>query len=211
MPERAHVVVVGNGAASESPDQCLLHLTVSGMGATPAVALDVCSKIAERVIAAAIDSGIDRHDVRTVSLSVEDYLDKAQQKVTARIGSYRLEIAVASLTDISQLVSALTYVAGDSLQISSLRLGVKNAGTMKSEARARAVRNAQVKAEELAAAAGIRLGTIPSIWGNEQAELANPVRSSSHSHSPAVQSSVAAEQGDVTVAASVTLTYAIEH
>jgi uncharacterized protein YggE len=201
------LVVAGSGVAIGTPDQCVLSLSLNGIGTTPAETLDICSTAAEGAIAAAVGAGVEQDDVRTVNLSVQDYFDQAKQKVTARIGSYQLEVVLRNLDDVGRVLGVLSEASGDALQIRSLQLGLKNVEPVRKAARREAVRDAQEKARDLAEAAGLQLGEILTLEDNERSGPQGVRTMALASARP--PASVPVEPGQVSVAVSVTITYAI--
>ena len=207
MTDQRTIVVVGTGTVAGTPDQCILHLSLNGIGSTPAESLDICSKAAGGAIDAAVRSGIDRDDIRTVNLSVQDYFDPAQQKVTARIGSYQLQVTVRNLDDVSQVLGVLSETAGDALQIRALQLGLKDTEIVRKEARRKAVSNAQEKADDLAEAAGLQLGGVLTLKDNEGSGPQG-YRTMALA-TAAAGTTMPVEPGQVNVSASVTIRYSI--
>jgi uncharacterized protein YggE len=205
MADERTLVVVGTGSARGTPDQCVLNLSFNGMGTTPAETLNLCSGAAEAAIEAAVAQGVARGDVRTVGLSVQDYFDQAERKVTARIGSYQLEVVVRSLDDVGRVLGVLSEAAGDAFQVRSLQLGMKDVVPMQKAARREAVLDARAKAHDLAETAGLQLGEILSLEDNDRSGH-QPIRVTAASHSTA---SLPIEGGQVSVVTSVTITYAI--
>jgi hypothetical protein len=201
------LVVGGTGVVSGTPDQCVLNLSFNGIGTTPAETLDVCSAAVKGAIAAAVGEGINQDDVRTVNLTVQDHFDQAKQKITARIGSYQLEVVVRNLDDVGRTLGVLSEAAGDALQIRSLQLGLKNVDPVRKAARREAVRDAQEKAQDLAEAAGLQLGDILTLEDNERSRPQAGRTLAMASVKPTA--SVPVEPGHVSIAVSVTITYAI--
>jgi hypothetical protein len=189
---------------SGTPDQCVLNLSFNGIGTTPAETLDVCSAAVKGAIAAAVGEGINQDDVRTVNLTVQDHFDQAKQKITARIGSYQLEVVVRNLDDVGRILGVLSEAAGE---IRSLQLGLKNVDPVRKAARREAVRDAQEKAQDLAEAAGLQLGDILTLEDNERSRPQAGRTLAMASVKPTA--SVPVEPGHVSIAVSVTITYAI--
>jgi uncharacterized protein len=200
------LVVGGTGVISGIPDQCVLHISLNGVGSTPAETLDICSTAAEAAIKATVDAGVARDDIRTMNLSVQDRFDQSQQKVTARVGSYQLQVTVRDLTDLSRVLAVLSEAAGDTLQIRSIQLGLKDAEPVRREARRLAVRDARGRAQDLAGAAQITLGRI---IGVEDGDISGPSGRSAIAVSSASRASMPVEPGEVSIGASVVITYAI--
>jgi uncharacterized protein len=200
------LVVGGTGIISGIPDQCVLHLSLNGVGSTPSETLDICSSAAEAAINAAVAAGVARDDIRTMNLSVQDHFDHSQQEVTARVGSYQLQVMVRDLADVSRVLAVLSEAAGDALQIRSLQLGLKEAEPARREARRHAVRDALERAQDLAGAAQITLGKIIAV---EDGDISGPRSTSAIGASAARTTSMPLEPGQVSIGASVVITYAI--
>jgi|SRR5664280_1217168 len=211
VSKKPYVVVVGTGTATGVPDQCVLHVGLNAIANTPAEALDLCAEAADRVISSLGQAGVQQSDVRTTDLCIQDFFDKATQQVTARIGSYQLEITVRSLGDVGRVVATLTAAAGDAFQILALHLVVSDVAPLQQEARRLAVLNAQLKASELAEAANVRLGAILSIQ-DEGGRTRAPylAREMSLAGSGHVAASLPVEAGEVTTSSSVRITCAID-
>ena len=204
MSDRPFVVVIGEGSVRVTPDQCIINLALNSSGDSPAQALDRCNEAATRVVAAAEQAGVPRTDVQTLNLSVQDYRDPGQQQVTARLGSYQLNVRVRVLDQLSDVVGSLTGAAGDALQIRAIHLTVSDLEPLRREARLSAVRDAHAKADDLARAAGLQLGSIVSIEeGGGPATPVGAVRATAKSSMPV-------EPGESTVGASVTVTFELD-
>jgi uncharacterized protein len=204
VSDRPFIVVVGEGSVRAAPDQCIINVALNSSGDSPAQALDRCNEAATRVFAAAEQAGVPRADVQTLNLSVQDYRDPGQQQVTARLGSYQLNVRVRALDQLSDVVGALTTAAGDALQIRAMRLTVSDPEPLRQQARLSAVRDAQTKANDLARAAGRQLGAIVSIEeGGGSASVPRAARATAASSMPV-------EPGESTVGASVTVTFELD-
>ena len=142
-----------------------------------------------------------------MNIAVQDYFDPAQQKVTARIGSYQVEVVVRRLDDASQVLGALSDSAGDALQIRGLQLGMRDAESARKTARREAVRDAQERARDLAEAAGLQLGEILAIEDSDRSGFSG-VRAMKMA-SVHQAASMPVEPGQISVSALVTITYAI--
>ena len=207
MTDQRTVVVVGTGVVSGVPDQCVLHLSLNGIGNTAAESLDICSTAAQGAIEAATGAGVAREDIRTVNLVVQDYFDPAQQKVTARIGSYQVEVIVRNLDDASRVLGAMSESAGDALQIRGLQLGMRDSESMRKVARQEAVHDAQERARDLAEAAGLQLGEVLALVDSDRSGFSD-VRAMRMA-SVHQAASMPVEPGQVSISALVTMTYAV--
>ncbi len=94
MARKPTITVTGFGQASGSPDQCRIHISLNHMAETASSALEVTADLATKAIASLAEIQAEECDVQTMGLSVQDFFDQAQQKVTARIGTYQLQVIV---------------------------------------------------------------------------------------------------------------------
>jgi uncharacterized protein YggE len=163
MPGEPFIAVVGTGVATGIPDQCKLQIALNSMTESAADALTTCAEIASMAIAAVSALDVERGDIRTTGLSLQDFFDQSKQRVTARIATYQLEVTIRPVDGVGSVLAALAASAGDSLQVRGIQLGVRDPEPMRSEARHLAVEDAKRKAAELSQSASIRLGSILSI------------------------------------------------
>lgn len=209
MPDQPCIVVIGNGTSRGVPDQCVLQIALTAIADTAALALDQCAEAADHAVSALVQEGIDRSDVRTTNLSVQDLFDQPTQKVTARIASYQMDTTIRTLGDVGGVVAALSAAVGDALQIRSLHLIVSDVRPLEQEARRLAVLSAQLKANELAEAANVRLGPILSIR-DEGGAAGSRYPAERIKLSGRAAASVPVEPGQVASSSSVTIAYAID-
>lgn len=163
MAEPAQLAVVGEGTADGVPDRCIVHAALNVMADTVADAVSRVAALASRVLDSLKAAGLEPADIRTTGMNVTDFFDHAQQKVTARVASYQLEITFRQLENLGERLTGLVSVAGDSLQISALQLTISDPDPLKRAARLQAMNDARDKATQLAESAGGRLGRIVSI------------------------------------------------
>jgi uncharacterized protein YggE len=210
VPEQPTIAVTGTGVASGSPDQCRIHVSLNHFAETAADALVVTADIATKAIAALADIQIEQCEVRTVGLSVQDYFDQAQQKVTAHIGSYQLDLVVRPIDEAGGVLASLSSTVGDALQIRGITLTIEDPEPLRSQARRLAIQDAKKRAAEISDEVGVRLGPILSI----QDETAGPVnfvqRARPMSGHVGAAANVPIEAGNVSASSAITLIYAIE-
>lgn len=145
------------------PEHCVLYADLNVMASSPSEALSQVSVLAKRVLDALAESGLQAKDVRTTHLAVQDFFDHQKQVVTARVGSYQLEVTIKELDRIGPVIAVMTDAAGDSFQIRSFQLTVRDAGRLREQARTSAVEDARAKAAQIARDAELTLGPIQSI------------------------------------------------
>lgn len=207
MPDQPQLTVVGTGVATGTPDQCQLQIALNCMTDDAAIALTTCGELASKTIAAIGDVDGAECDIETVGISVQDFFDKSQQRVTAKVGTYQLQVTVRPVDGVGSVLTALGATAGDALAVRGFQLGVRDPEPLRSEARRLAVADARKRAVELSQAAGIRLGSILRLEDGAGSR-APTVRAMAMSASPAAH--VPIEAGEVSAVSTITMTYAIE-
>lgn len=107
MDEQATIAVTGTGLANGSPDQCRLHISLNHLAESTAAALEMTAELATQAIAALADVQAENCEMRTVGLSVQDFFDKTQQKVTAHVASYELDLVVRPIEASGRVLAAV--------------------------------------------------------------------------------------------------------
>lgn len=205
--------VVGEGSVAAAPDRWVLVAAINAMAETAAEALTKVNQLVTMGTVALSDLGIDETSLRTQNLLLHDFFDQAQQRVTARVASYELEVTTRSVDELGSALSSLTDAVGDNLQLRGIRATVADPEPLYEEAQAQAVSSARSKARTLARESGVTLGRIVSI--EEQRALGAQVHSMSNSPFRAAGGQVAIppvpiEPGVLAVRAFVTIVYEIE-
>jgi len=203
------IVVVGEGSERSIPDRCLVTLALNVIAETVADAVTRVGLLADKVADTLRQRGMSGADIQTQTLSVQDFFDQNQQKVTARVATYVLTIK-AAIDDIGPHLESVTEVAGDSLQVRALQLMVSQIEPLREVARRRAVEDAQAHAAQLAEAAHVRLGPILSIEeGAGRGGWPGPQRMSAASLASGM-ASIPIEPGTVSTTVLVTVTFQVE-
>jgi uncharacterized protein YggE len=208
MGKKPRITVTGIGLANGSPDQCRIHISLNHLAETAGAALAVTDELATKAIASLADIEAEECDVRTMGLSVQDFFDQAQQKVTARVGSYQLQIIVRPIDTAGVILSSLSSAVGDALQIRGINLTIDDPEPLRKESRQLAVQDAKTRAAEIAAEMGVELGNILSIQDQQAGGSFNYVQTAARAAMP-MSGNVPIEAGSVSVTSVVTLAYVV--
>jgi uncharacterized protein YggE len=206
MAKKPTIAVTGIGLASGSPDQCRIHISLNHLAETAADALTVTAELATKAIA--IFGDTEQCDVRTAGLSVQDFFDQAQQKVTAHVGSYQLEVIVMPIEAAGVVLSSLSSAVGDALQIRGINLTIDDPEPLRRQSRRLAIQDAKAKASEIAEEMGVELGDVLSIQDQQAAGPISYVQATARAAMP-MSGNVPIEGGNVSASSVVTLIYAI--
>jgi hypothetical protein len=208
MVKKSTISVTGVGLASGSPDQCRIHISLNHTAETAADALTVTGELATKAIAILDDVRAEQCDVRTAGLSVQDFFDQAQQKVTARVGSYQLEVIVRPIDAAGVVLGSLSSALGDALQVRGITLTIDDPEPLQRQSRRLAIQDAKSKASEIAEEMGVELGDVFSIQDQQPVGLSGFVQTASRAAIP-MAGNIPIEAGNVSASSVVTLIYAI--
>lgn len=209
------IVVTGQGSVDIAPDMAVLTLTVTRQAETARAALDANSAAMTAVHKAMQKNGIENRDMQTSGFSIQpNYVYPAPkssaEREPPRIAGYTVR---NSLTVRIRDIDAVGKILDQSVS-----LGVNDGGNISftnadptaaiAEARTRAVHDAIARADTLAAAAGVRKGSLLEI--SEQTYTPRPVPMVEMAMSRAADAAAPVAVGENTYRVSVNVTYAIE-
>lgn len=160
------ISVGGIGKVTVVPDTALVHLGVElrapSLVDVTAQASRQMSAVLERVKAL----GVSDRDITTVTYVVEPVTSaRRPEEESARITGYRVvnvvQLRVRDLAAVGRVVEAAMAAGGTTIR--GVRFTVADPARPEADARALAVRDAQARANQLAEAAGLRLGELISL------------------------------------------------
>ncbi len=206
----ATIAVTGEGKVEIAPDMATLNLGVTTEADSAAAALKANSDGIAGALARLKAAGIEDRDIQTSGLSLNpryDYSsDGSDAKITGYIASNMVSVRVRDLGVLGQTLDAVVSDGANTL--GGLSFGLQSPDDTMDEARRRAVADAAHKAALYAEAAGVKLGPILSISelgnsGGPQPMMMAEARFAKDAGSVPVAS------GELTVSATVNLTYEI--
>jgi uncharacterized protein YggE len=156
------ITVVGVGSVHVEPDRLRLHLAVSSVAPTVAEALSDAAAAQDRMIEVLVAGGLPRTAMQTTGYH-------AGADHSAPAGSTRQQVEVSlsvvlpDVGDAGELLGRLSDAAGPGFRVNGLSPDIADQAPHRTVARAEAVAAARRMAEELAAAAGVRLGRLRSL------------------------------------------------
>jgi uncharacterized protein YggE len=203
------VSVSGHGSVNVPPDTASVNIGVDVIKPTLDEAQDQATAQATALIEALKAQGIAAEDIQTDYFSVNilrDYSENADPNlITGFEIVNQLRVTVRNTENLGEILDAAVTAGANSIY--GVNFYVDDQTAAASEARVEAVANARVKAEELAAAAGMTLGPVVSI-----AEGAPPVIGPLYAgrgggDMAMAEAAVPVEPGSTTVAVDVQMTF----
>jgi uncharacterized protein len=162
-PRPATVRVVGTGEVSAPPDRLSIDLGVVCRSPTARQALSRANERAGELIALLVAEGVARTDIATRSIAVHPSYDDKGQKVTGYEASNDVVVVLRDLSRAGAVIDAAAGAVGDDIRMGALAFGIEDPSAVLADARRAAVDKATSQAQQLAAAAGVRLGSIRRI------------------------------------------------
>ncbi|MTH99513.1 SIMPL domain-containing protein [Roseibium sp. RKSG952] len=165
--EERRITVSGTGTALAEPDMATITLGVTNENAQASDAMKATSDAVAQILARLNDMGIEARDVQTRDLSLSPVWagrhnpDGEAPKISGFVASNRVFVRVRDLSNLGEIMDAV--IRDGANDFGGLSFDVQEPKPLEAKARAEAVADATAKAEQLAQAAGITLGSVVSI------------------------------------------------
>ena len=205
------ISVNGTGQAYLVPDIAYIYVGVHTEQSSAAEAMTENNGQTEKMIAALRDFGIAAKDIRTTNFSIW-HNDKYDPQTGLPTGqkTYVVDNTVyVTVRDLDKLGDLLdTVVTAGANTINSIQFDVADKEAALKQARADAVKDAEVQAKELAGAAGVTLGEIQSISFYDTAPV--PLYEGKGGGVVEAAATVPIQPGQLTFTVTVSVSYAIQ-
>jgi uncharacterized protein len=194
------ITVTGNGTVNATPDQASFDFGVTTNGATAAQALSRNASQARAVINALKKAGIGSADIQTTQVSLWPQTSSDGSRVTGYQASNSVQVK-AAIGKSGALVDAAVGAGANNIDGPNLDTADKSA--LYDQALKQALDEAKGKAQAIAAAAGLTLGSIAKVEEGGTAATPMPLFAAAKDASGGVP----IEAGTQQIQASVTVTY----
>jgi hypothetical protein len=200
----AHQISVnGNGSVEAVPDQVAFTFGVQTSAKTASAALSANAAAATKVIAALKAAGIAAKDIQTQQVSLSQRLSDDGQTLLGYNASSSVAATLPSITKAGEVIDGAVAAGADSVDGPALTLS--NEKALEQKALASAVQDAKARAQALATAAGVSLGSIVAIT---ESGASTPIPFASAKAADAAGTPVPVEPGTQEVQAFVSVTFA---
>ncbi len=204
------IVVSGSGQAQARPDLANLSFAIETHAPTAADASSRNAALAQKVMEALKATLAGNGKVSTGGYSLTPDYAQGEHRTTPRIVGYNAQNSITVQTGAMDLLGKLidAAVAAGANRINYLNFSLKDDIRARSEALAAASRDAQAQARALAASLGVKLGRV--VKATTVAEVRPMPMAEYRGMAMAAAPSTPIEPGEMTIPATVTLTYEIE-
>ena len=157
------IAAVGTGKVTAPPDLLTLVIGVETRATSSDAALKDNANRANALIDTLKRHGVAAKDIATSQLSISPTYDNNGQHITGYQVSNLVTAKVHDIQGAGSLIDAAAGAAGDAVRIQQIAFGFDDDSALLAQARADAVRRAHDQADQMARAAGVRLGKVRSI------------------------------------------------
>ena len=166
--QQTGIAVTGSATVSVKPDIARLNLGVEATEATVAAARSRAADVMTKVQDALKQKGVQEKDIRTQYLNISPQYTQSPDRIappTIRgyLVSNQLQITVRNIDSTSEVLDAAVAAGGNAVRVNGISFTVDQPEQFLGQAREEAVKMARARAEVLAKAAGVSLGTARSI------------------------------------------------
>lgn len=200
----------GTGTATGTPDTLTVALGVQTQAAEAKAALDANAQRSAALIDTLKGKGVPSEDIQTSGLSVNPTYESGSGRINGYQVTNRVTATLHDLATAGTLIDAAAAAAGDAIRVEQTTFSISDDSELRAEARARAVRQAQDQAEQIAQAAGVDLGKVRSIVEVPPTSTEDQLMRSPMAFDQAAANSVPIEAGSQQLTVNVQLTYDID-
>jgi len=203
--------VNGLGSTYLTPDIAYIYIGVHSEGATASEVVASNKTQTNAVLDALKAAGVDEKDLRTTNFSIwpsQQYSPEGTVTGTIYMVDNTVYVTVRNLDGLGDLLDS-TIAAGAN-SINSIQFDVADKSAAVKEARANAVEDAKTQAQELADAAGVKLGDIQNISFYDNSPYPVFEGKGGGGGAMAADTSVSIQPGQLTISVSVNITYDIK-
>lgn len=199
------ITVTGVGTVTSVPNEATFTVGVQSEGATAREALASNSDQMNRVIAALKATGVDESDIKTQDVSVSpSYRDEGE--IDGYSARNSVSVTIHNLSKAGAVLDAASNAGAN--EVYGPMLSRSNQDKLQEDALSDAVDDARRKAQTLAKAAGVRLGSVTAITEGFSGGP-EPYYAEDGGARLAMDKAAPIEPGTQDVQASVTVTFAI--
>jgi uncharacterized protein len=202
--------VSGLGVVYLTPDIVYINIGVNTQRENASQAVEINKEQTSAVIQAIKDFGVDAKDIRTTNFSIwsnPQYDEFGQIKGTNYSVDNTVNVTVRDIDNLGDLLDAAIQAGANSIY--SIQFDVEDKTEATKEARAQAVEDAKVEAQELAITSGVEILQIETISYYESSPTPY-YEGKGGGGGGAMESAVPIQPGQLAISVTVNVTYSIK-
>jgi uncharacterized protein len=157
------VTVVGNGHVDGTPDTLTTTAAITFVASDVTTAMNQTSERQQAVIDALVNAGVDRKDISTSNVSLQSQYGSDGTSVVGYQASNAIDVTIRDLGSASRVLALIASTGGNATRINSVNLSINDDSQLVKDARSRAFKDAEDRAQQYADLSGLKLGKVISI------------------------------------------------
>ena len=167
------ITVSGSATISVEPDLAILDMGVEAFGKTVSFARSDAAIAMDAIVSSLKSEGVLEKDIQTQRLNISPKYEWQEisigsqvtnkQVLTGYSVSNYVRVKIRDLDHVGKIVDSASESGGDFVRVNGISFNLEDTYNLMPQLREQAVRNAFMKADEYASAAGLRLGSITSL------------------------------------------------
>lgn len=158
------VTVIGSGEVQGTPDTLNTSAEISFVSQDVTTAMNQTSDRQRAVIDALVEAGIDAKDIATTNVSLQpQYGPDGVSSIVGYQASNSIDVTIRDISVASRVLALIVSTGGDATRINSVTFSITDDSQLVKDARARAFKDAQDRAQQYADLSGLTLGKVISI------------------------------------------------
>ena len=198
-PDGSTITVTGSGTVDATPDRASFDFGVTSQASTASDALSRNASEARAIIAALKAAGVDASQIQTTEVSLWPQTSSNGTEITGYQASNSVHVT-APLGQAGDLVDAAVHAGANN--VDGPNLDTADQSSLYAQALSQAVAAAKVKAQAIAAATGVTLGSVVKVTEGSTQPTPIPFAAAD-----ATAAAPPIEAGTQQIQASVTVTY----
>ena len=199
----------GQGSVSQVPDLVTISFGVTKSSSTVSDAQNQTNEAINSILKNLKNLGVSEKDLKTTNYSVNpNYNFEGIQRITGYTVTQNIDLKIKDIKNTNRLIDAITGNGGNLIGQVQFGFDDKTKAKLENKARKEAVGNAKEKAQNLANAAGVRLGKIINVT-KSQDNFPRPIPFESAKAGIQETPTTNITPGENSIKISVTLTYEI--
>ena len=199
----------GQGSVSQVPDLVTISFGVTKSSSTVSDAQNQTNEAINSILKNLKNLGVSEKDLKTTNYSVNpNYSFEGVARITGYTVTQNIDLKIKDIKNTNRLIDAITGNGGNLIGQVQFGFDDKTKAKLENKARKEAVGNAKEKAQNLANAAGVRLGKIINVT-ESQDNFPRPIPFESAKAGIQETPTTNITPGENSIKISVTLTYEI--
>lgn len=210
QPETPQIRVQGQGSVSVRPDVAIITLGAAVRRETAQQAFEDANTLVGSLTQFLRAQGIAERDITTRQFSLSPEFNRPEGDAAPRIVAWRgtnlVSVKIRDFTTIGTVIDGAVRILGNDAQVSGIIFTVEDSDAAARQARQQAIAEARDHAEQIAAAAGVRLVRILSIT---ETSSPPPMPVPLAAAAPAMRAVAEVAPGEQSISVSVEIVYEI--